>query len=344
MSGLLYVVLNWNKFTFEVFQLSIKLTRKLITWTAADSIKIAQSDKQVNPAQLMEMLMQLIGQIIHRKAPRTTKYMPAHTLTPSPKKIVAKILKDATPEITKIDEQEEEKDEQKEEKIHMTVEDTSQPVSAEQSEEPKVDKTEEQKEEKPKDENTEQTDNQEATNSPKVVETMTNLKKSKSPSPSSNAKLSDKRSRRRSMSRSRLLSRYALKTKDSGEFCVVAQGNETVHKWKDVLCHREFEFLLPEITADDEEGAFLYLVVSEDSDTEVSSEEDEEDKRSKTEQLRMERRKIRKMEELAAKKKRMKHKLRESTESQVKPKKIDSSFIPPHHFYLPSGYPNIYAL
>merc|ERR1712233_159204 len=96
LSGLLYVVLNWDKFTFEVFQLSIKLTRKLITWTAADSIKIAQSDKKINPAQLMEMLMDLIGQIIHRKAPKTTKYVAPQL---SPHGIKRKLFKEMTPEI-----------------------------------------------------------------------------------------------------------------------------------------------------------------------------------------------------------------------------------------------------
>merc|ERR1712244_38922 len=117
LSGLLYVVLNWDKFTFEVFQLSIKLTRKLITWTAADSIKIAPSDKQINPAQLMEMLMSLIGQIIHRKAPKAPKYI-APQLSPSSKR---KMFREITPEITKIDEQKEEK--QEEQKKEKEVED-----------------------------------------------------------------------------------------------------------------------------------------------------------------------------------------------------------------------------
>merc|ERR1712173_521487 len=114
LSGLLYVVLNWDKFTFEVFQLSIKLTRKLITWTAADSIKIAQSDKHINPAQLMEMLMNLIGQIIHRKAPKpTTKYIAPQL---SPHGVKRKLFKEMTPEIK---EDKAEKSESKEEEVEV---------------------------------------------------------------------------------------------------------------------------------------------------------------------------------------------------------------------------------
>ena len=335
LSGLLYVVLNWDKFTFEVFQLSIKLTRKLITWTAADSLKIAQSDKQINPAQLMEMLMNLIGQIIHKKAPKATKYVAPQL---SPHAMKRKVFKEPTPEIKTEDTEKKESVSQSVSVDDKEESDKNVEVQVEPVEAPQIEKESPSPNEKESQSQSQSSDQKEDNENKEEKEEK--QEKSMEPVPSSppNQKSAEKKKRRKSLTRSRVLSRYALKTKDSGDFCVVAQGNETVHKWKDVLCHREFEFLLPELTADDEEGAFLYLVVSEDSDTEYESEiDDKAEELAKSEALRIEKRRREKIEILAAKKraeKRMKQK--QSGDEPLFAKKKSSSKSK-YDFFLSSG-------
>eukprot|EP01084_Bolivina_argentea_P177329 306667_1 len=147
--------------------------------------------------------------------------------------------------------------------------------------------------------------------------------------------MSDKKIRRRlSLSRS-MVSRYALKTRDSGEFCVVSQGKETVHQWKDLLTHRQFEFLLPEMTADDEDGAFQYLVVDEEEDTEYESEE-EPDKSQLQKQKEIERlRREKEKQKMIERKKRMKSRM--FKEQQKKSSATNTTSKPSiNDFYIPS--------
>merc|ERR1712228_81450 len=273
---------------------------------------------KINPAQLMEMLMDLIGQIVHRKAPKATKYVAPQL---SPQAIKRKLFKEMTPEIK---EDATEKNEVQE-PVNDKSEDKNIEIKVDQLEEPKIEES--------KNENVEVSDSQNLDENKEEKEQKqeneSSQEKSLEPIPStpSIAKSTEKKKRRKSLTRSRIMSRYALKTKDSGDFCVVAQGNETVHKWKDVLCHREFEFLLPELTADDEEGAFLYLVVSEDSDTEYESEPDDDaqQKLAKSEAMRLERRKREKIEILAAKKRAEKRMKKKSTEPLFAKKKSSKS-------------------
>ena len=56
-----------------------------------------------------------------------------------------------------------------------------------------------------------------------------------------------------------------------GEFCVTAQGKESLRKWKDVLCNLKFAFLLPKQTQEDEETSYLYMDVNESEDSDPNS-------------------------------------------------------------------------
>ncbi|ETO31094.1 hypothetical protein RFI_06022, partial [Reticulomyxa filosa] len=71
----LHVIFNWEKFTFDVFQLAMKLSRRLVTWIEPTLVNVPVLDKTgpINPSSIVKRWIELIGEITHRKAETPSK-------------------------------------------------------------------------------------------------------------------------------------------------------------------------------------------------------------------------------------------------------------------------------
>jgi len=71
----LHVICNWEMFTFDTFQLAMKLTRRLATWVEPSimNIPVLSETQPVNSSSVVKKWIQLIGEIVHRKAETPSK-------------------------------------------------------------------------------------------------------------------------------------------------------------------------------------------------------------------------------------------------------------------------------